>query len=228
MMYKSFASFEVKDNDSGIFQGYAATFAKDQEGDRFLPGAFAASIKEKKGKIPILLYHNRAAWAGVSSDLAEDAKGLYIEGKLFTDTATGKEAYGILRGAKAAGYPVGLSVGFIPLVEDWEKETSTRLIKETDLWETSITPFPANKRAGVETLKSAKYIEQILRDVGGCSIEKAKRCASLLAFSMPSGDPDGWPLEAVRDVRPVRQPIDAGLATAMQIMKEFKSCLTNK
>ena len=219
--YKSFASLEVKNESAGEFAGYAATFTKDQDGDRFEPGAFAASVTEKKGKVPIFLHHERALWAGASTSMAEDHKGLWIEAKMFLDTSYGRDAWGIIRNARAMDFPIGLSVAFITLDQDYEERTGTRLIKQADLWETSITPFPANRQARIEEAKakSLRNHERLIRDVCKCSAADAKRLVSMLPFAL-SVDTGGNPLTPARDVQGTKQPDEI-----VRVMSAVRSCM---
>jgi len=199
---KHFALVEAKQDDptTGEFSGYAATYTRDSEGDRIEPGAFAQSIKDRRGKIPIFLNHDRQQWAGASTGLAEDGHGLMLRGQLFLDTSAGRDALGLLKNAAAVDFPVGLSIGFMTRDWDFDEGTQTRLLKDVDLWETSITPFPAQRGARVDAVKSLRYYEQLLRDVGGCSVNGAKAVLAMLPLAL-SGDPDGNLFSSVRDVR---------------------------
>lgn len=211
MIYKAFATLETKDADSGVFRGYAATWNRDSDGDRFEAGAFGASIKERKGKIPILLHHERMLWAGISTDLAEDKKGLWIEAQLFLNTSYGRDAWGTVKDSIAADYLPGLSVGFIPSEVDYEDNSRTRVIKSVDLWETSITPFPANTSARAEECKTRaiRNYERLLRDVTKCSAAEAKRVLAMLPLAL-SVDTDDKPLTPARDVRGMKQLTEGG------------------
>lgn len=219
--YKAFATLETKDADSGIFKGYAATWNRDSDGDRFEAGAFGATIKERKGKIPILLHHERMFWAGVSTDLSEDKKGLWLEAQLFLDTSYGRDAWGTVKNSVAAGFTPGLSVGFVPTEVDWDDGAGTRVIKSVDLWETSITPFPANTHARVEEAKAKaiRNYERLLRDVTKCSAAEAKRILAMLPLAM-SVDTDVEPLTPARDVRGTKQLIDTNVREAMRSLRE--------
>jgi uncharacterized protein len=216
------ATFEFKSEELGEFAGYAATFARDSDGDKFDPAAFAKSVKEKKGKIAVFLNHDRAYWAGASSSLSEDHKGLWIEAKLFLDTSAGRDAWGTIKGARALNCPVGLSVGFITIDQDWDERSQTRVIKEADLWETSITPFPANRGARIEESKGKKLrnCEQLARDVTGCSPTKAKRLVSMYVSSGLLTE-EGNPLTPARDVRGMRQLQEYGnVLKTFRVLKE--------
>jgi uncharacterized protein len=185
---KSFpiAEYKAKTAAPG-FTGYASTWTKDVYGDRIAPGAFSQSIKDKRGRIPILMNHDTDVPVGFSTDLAEDAKGLYIDGTLATDTRNGADAYALLKLADAIDYRVGMSIGFITQEFEFDDTGMNRILNQIDLWEASIALFPANRAARVDTVKSMRNFEQILRDAGGCSLEDAQRIAAaclpgLLAF----------------------------------------------
>lgn len=202
--YKAYPLLECKAEDGGKFTGYAAAYTKDSYGDRILPGAFAQSIKDQKGKIPIFLNHDTSEWIGFSTDLAEDQKGLYIEGVLSLASTRGADTAALLKIAKQVEYRVGLSIGFTADEVEFDDATGARLLKTINLWETSITPFPANKNARIESIKSIRNIEQILRDVGGCSGEAAKRAYAMLRPYLLA-DASGEPLPPKRDVRGLEQ-----------------------
>ena len=221
MIEHKWAAFEVKEGDAGIISGYAATYQRDSDGDRFHPGAFAGSVRDRKGKVPIFLHHDRALWAGVSTSLAEDHKGLYLEAQLFLDTTAGREAWGVIKGSRAVDAPLGLSVGFITLDQDWEDSTNTRIIKEADLWETSITPFPANKGARIDEAKTKaiRNYERLTRDVCKCSAADAKRLLAMLPLAF-SGDPEDNSLTPARDVRGMKQLDYGGALEALRVLKE--------
>lgn len=215
--FKDVFSFELKAETAGVISGYASTFAKDSQGDRIEPGAFGKSIAERKGRIPLLMYHDYQQWAGVTTTLAEDHKGLLMSAKLFMDTARGSDAYALLKNASAADFAPGLSIGFYARDTDWDENTGTRLIKEIDLVELSITPFPANKGARVDAVKSMRNYERLVRDATKCSQEEAKRVLALLPLDL-SADADGRQLTRGRD----------GHVTEQSIRSDFRAALFGK
>jgi HK97 family phage prohead protease len=198
--YKAFPLLECKAAEGGEFSGYAAAYAKDVYGDRIAPGAFAQTIKDQKGKIPIFLNHDTTDWIGFSTEMEEDSKGLYIKAILSLDSSKGADTAALLRMAKQVDYRVGLSIGFTAEEVEYDDASGGRLLKSINLWETSITPFPANKKARIDSIKSIRNIEQILRDVGGCSKESAKRAYAMLRPYLLA-DASGQPLPPERDVR---------------------------
>lgn len=173
--------FEIKTiSETGAFSGYASVFGnEDLWGDIVVAGAFSKSIAEKK---PAMLWqHNSDEPIGVWAVLAEDEKGLYVEGQLLINgVARAKEAYELLV-AKAIS---GMSIGYVPVVWEWQKKEDSRneirLLKEVDLWEISLVTFPANTEArvgDVKDLNTLRDIEGFLRDAG-CSRNEAKSIIS--------------------------------------------------
>lgn len=169
--------FEIKTiSETGAFSGYASVFGnEDLWGDIVVAGAFSKSIAEKK---PAMLWqHNSDEPIGVWVVLAEDERGLYVEGQLLINgVARAKEAYELLV-AKAIS---GMSIGYVPVVWEWQKKEDSRneirLLKEVDLWEISLVTFPANTEArvgDVKDLNTLRDIEGFLRDAG-CSRNEAK------------------------------------------------------
>jgi len=152
---------ELKTDDNGVFSGYASAYAKDLQGDKIQPGAFARSIAQKRGQIPIFYNHDDGEWIGLSTSLAEDGRGLALTGQLFQNSA-GQDAYQLLKGAAALGYRVGMSIGFTANDWDYGDDSMIRTLKEIDLWEASLTPFPAQPKAFVSDVKRIRELEKFL------------------------------------------------------------------
>src|SRR5262245_44252464 len=106
-------ALEAKTEEEGVFTGYAATFSKDSYGDIILPGAFEKTLKKNAGKIILFWAHDPDQPIGFSVELREDAKGLFIKGALALEHSKGKDAYALLKAARAADYRMGLSIGFV-------------------------------------------------------------------------------------------------------------------
>lgn len=185
--------FEIKTiSETGAFSGYASVFGnEDLWGDIVVAGAFSKSIAEKK---PAMLWqHNSDEPIGVWVILAEDEKGLYVEGQLLINgVARAKEAYELLV-AKAIS---GMSIGYVPVVWEWQKKEDSRneirLLKEVDLWEISLVTFPANTEArvgDVKDLNTLRDIESFLRDAG-CSRNEAKSIISQIRNVQRDADND--------------------------------------
>jgi HK97 family phage prohead protease len=193
--------FEVKEmTDAGTFKGYGSVFdVVDTWDDIVVKGAFAKSIAKKK---PALLWqHDSRSPIGVYTSVEEDNKGLKLEGRLLIDSVTqAKEAHALLQ----AGAINGLSIGYMPLAWEYEtrKEKRVRILKEIDLWETSLVTFPANPKAIVGSVKSTdiksiRDAEDYLRDAGLGRSEAKAVIATVRALTLRDAEEAGV-LEAAR------------------------------
>jgi HK97 family phage prohead protease len=173
--------------DDGIFEGYGSVFeVKDFYGDVVEPGAFAKSLAawNAKGGFPALLWgHDHNKPIGVYESMAEDEHGLFVRGRLLKDeVAAAGEAYALLK----AGAVSGLSIGYRPVVEEYDSKSKINRLKEIDLWETSLVVFPANEAATVTSIKTVRDFEGFLRE-SGYSRKEACRIASR-GFEGRNGD----------------------------------------
>ena len=187
MERKSCLLYELKaDGDPGVFSGYASTYNVDLQGDRITPGAFAQSIKDKHGKVPIFANHNENLHVGFTSSMAEDGKGLAFTGELITNSRSGADAYALLQKAQKLDYRMGMSIGFVP--EEVDYTDDGRVLNKIDLWEVSITPFPAQPKAFVSDVKTFRDLEKRLREVECFSKSDARRIMRLFAdYNQSSG-----------------------------------------
>lgn len=155
--------FEWKALDSeGQFEGYASVFGNvDEGGDVVTPGAFIGDLNEQKrtGAMTMLLFnHDPDKPLGRLTDIAEDAKGLYVKGELALNVGYVRDVYELLK-AKAMR---GMSFGFSVIDADFDK--GRRLLKKLKLWEVSIVSFPMNQRAKVEAVKNIDPIGERLEE----------------------------------------------------------------
>jgi len=153
-------------SEEGIFEGYGAAFGnRDSYDDIIIEGAFADSIRRHNGRGPtvkMLWQHDPTQPIGTWTDMSEDNKGLRVIGKLELEVQRAREAYILMR-AKALD---GLSIGYMTKKYERDEETGIRKLLVIDLWETSPVTFPANTRARVRRVKSARELEEALRDAG--------------------------------------------------------------
>ncbi len=159
---------EVKaEGENGTFEGYGAIFGNlDRDGDVVSRGAFSESLK---GRMPALLWqHNAKEPIGRFDVVREDAKGLYVKGRLSME-GRGREAYDLLK----MGALDGLSIGFVTKEASRNATTGARTITKADLMEISLVTFPANELARVSTVKSSgpnletpRGFERFLRESG--------------------------------------------------------------
>jgi uncharacterized protein len=121
--------------------GYASLFgARDQGGDTVEPGAYAASLARMAaagGRVKMLWQHDPAEPIGIWDEVREDARGLYVKGRILTDVARGREAAALI----GAGAIDGLSIGY-RTVRATKGSGGLRHLNELDLWEVSLVTFP--------------------------------------------------------------------------------------
>ncbi len=127
--------------DGSVIEGYASLFgACDQGGDVVGHGAYAASLAAlaKDGRrVKMLWQHDPARPIGVWDEVREDARGLFVRGRVLTEVATGREAAALL----AAGAIDGLSIGY-RTVKAAKDGKGRRILSQLELWEVSLVTFP--------------------------------------------------------------------------------------
>jgi hypothetical protein len=131
----------IEVQDGRVIEGYASLFgACDQGGDVVSKGAYAASLKAIAAdgrRVKMLWQHDPAQPIGVWDDVREDARGLWVKGRLLPEVAKGREAVELI----AAGAIDGLSIGYRTL-KAAKNDKGQRLLKELELWEVSLVTFP--------------------------------------------------------------------------------------
>ncbi len=181
---------------AGAFTGYASTFGgpPDSFGDVIASGAFARSLTEHRasGTQPAMLWqHDSRTVIGRWQAIAEDGRGLAVEGKLTLEVQKAREAYALIKD----GALNGLSIGFRTRASRPQKGGG-RLLTDIELMEISLVTLPANALARVHDVKAVaglrtiRDFEAALRDELGFSSRAAKRLAA-----------GGWPALAEREVR---------------------------
>jgi len=189
-----FAADEI-DAKTGEFAGYGAVFGNiDSHGDVIVPGAFSESLSDwsSRGRLPSMkLMHGTTMNPFTGDDLPigkwslmrEDARGLYVEGKLSgLDTDHGRRIYGLMKD----GVLDGLSIGYRAkrATRGTGANQPKRQLEAVALLEVSLVDDPSNDRARVSAVKSAADIktirefEDFLRDVGKFSHAAAKAIAA--------------------------------------------------
>ncbi len=207
--------------EDGTFSGHGSVFGvKDWYGDVVEPGAFQASLAQwqAKGKLPkLLLQHDPKNIIGKWTEMREDARGLYVEGKLFLQLGLAKATHTLMK----EGQLDGLSIGFnIPDGgQVFDKTEGVNRIKTVDLWEVSVVTFPANEAAQVEAVKAAlqnpREFERQLRDVLGLTQSEAKK---LMA--------EGYKAVAPRDVSdPDRESQSQQEMAALDLARDLQESL---
>lgn len=133
-------AMDMAENELKI-AGYASLFGRrDKGGDTVQKGAYAASLARlaaKGERVKMLWQHDPGQPIGVWDVLREDARGLYVEGRILTDLQQGREVMALIE----AGAIDGLSIGY-RTVKATPDGAGGRLLTELDLWEVSLVTFP--------------------------------------------------------------------------------------
>ncbi len=153
-------------------EGYASYFGEaDRGGDIVQPGAYArslAGLEARGGQVKMLWQHDPAQPIGVWDEVREDARGLYVKGRVLDDVARGREAAALI----GAGAIDGLSIGY-RTVKSTRNDKGQRLLNELELWEVSLVTFPMLPSARVGA-KGDSPEEPLLRDLAR-AFEDARR-----------------------------------------------------
>lgn len=148
---------EIKemDADTGVFSGYGSVFGKvDSYGDSISPGAYANSLAEhrRQGTTPKLFWcHDMSQPLGRWLDIAEDGKGLWVQGRLNLKVQRAREAYALL----SEGDLDGMSIGYYPVKsEPHPSRPGVTVLQDIKLVEISLVPIGADRFARVNDVKS--------------------------------------------------------------------------
>ncbi|MBW7921215.1 MAG: HK97 family phage prohead protease [Rubellimicrobium sp.] len=128
-------------SDGACVAGYASLFgAPDQGGDVVEPGAYGAGLARlaRAGeRVRMLWQHDPREVIGVWDEVREDARGLFVKGRILTGVARGREAVALVE----AGAIDGLSIGYRTLRATRDGKGLRRLA-ELELREVSLVTFP--------------------------------------------------------------------------------------
>ena len=162
---RKFARFEeAVPVEGGVkISGYASLFGDvDQGGDVVQSGAYAAcltAVAAAGRRIKMLWQHDPAQPIGVWDEVREDAKGLFVKGRILSSVEKGREAAALI----AAGAIDGLSIGY-RTVKATKNTKGQRLLSELELWEVSLVTFPMLPSARVAA-KGESLVDVDLREM---------------------------------------------------------------
>ncbi len=147
-----FCAFEAdaKAGDGTVIEGYASLFgACDGGNDVVAEGAYGKSLTRlgAEGRaVKMLWQHDPAQPIGVWDEVREDARGLWVRGRILDTVEKGREAAALV----AAGAIDGLSIGYRTL-KAAKTDGGRRLLTELELWEVSLVTFPMLSSARVQS-----------------------------------------------------------------------------
>ena len=139
----------------GTFEGYASLFnRRDLGSDVVLPGAFRATLQQRAASgIRLLFQHDPNQPIGVWERIHEDARGLFVRGRLALEVAKAREVHALMK----AGAIDGLSIGFRAVKGARDARSGIRNLSEIDLWEISVVTFPMQPDARIGSVKGRAF-----------------------------------------------------------------------
>jgi len=153
--------------------GYASLFGRvDQGGDLVARGAYGASLAAAEAagrRIKMLWQHDPGQPIGVWDELREDARGLWVKGRLLDSVARGREAAALIE----AGAIDGLSIGY-RTQRAAKNDAGHRVLQTLDLWEVSLVTFPMLPTARIAAKGDFIAIGDVLRGMAGV-FDEARR-----------------------------------------------------
>jgi len=182
MDYKDY-KLEIKSQneteDVLTFEGIASPFdgKADTGGDVIHSGSFSRTL-EQKGTSRILLFNHDPNQPIGSVELVETKSGLEV--------VKGEIELGIQRGREIAllvkkKIMKGMSIGYKSVKGKIEYKNNERHLREINLYELTLTPFPMNTRANVTSFKSMDF-EGILNHCDDMISECKERKLTELEF----------------------------------------------
>ena len=150
--------------DGSTIEGYASLFGEtDQGGDAVQKGAYErslAALAASGARVKMLWQHDPAQPIGVWDEVREDARGLWVRGRLLEGVARAREAAALI----AAGAIDGLSIGY-RTVRAAKNDKGQRLLTELELWEVSLVTFPMLPTARVAAKGEVPETDAALREL---------------------------------------------------------------
>ena len=121
-----------------VIEGYASLWgAADLNGDVVQAGAFAESLAKTGAEgVRMLHGHDGRAVVGVWDEIAEDARGLFVRGRIMDWSPEARLAQALSR----AGALDGLSIGY--RTARARRQGRLRVLSGVELWEVSLVTFP--------------------------------------------------------------------------------------
>jgi len=138
----------------GSFSGYASLFGLVDLGkDVVERGAFAKSLRARGASgIRMLFQHDPNEPIGVWTEVKEDARGLFVRGRLANGVGRARDVLSLMRN----GALDGLSIGFRAVRAKNDSASGVRHIYEADLWEISVVTFPMLPEARIDMVKGRR------------------------------------------------------------------------
>lgn len=167
------------DKKRSIVVGYASKFDNvDSHGDIVVRGAFKRTLDHNSKRVKTLMHHDPVQVVGRPLEMREDGSGLYTETKV-SDTALGRDLLTLIED----GVIDEMSIGFIPVREDYDDKKGANIIQEVKLIEYSFVTLASNSEARVQGLKGTAALSEITSSMK--RMEKALRNGQFFTDEVP-------------------------------------------
>ena len=219
---KTFKFILKEVEQDGMFEGYASTFGNvDLGADIVDKGAFKKSIRESKGKIPILDHHNPYEQLGWNLEAREDDHGLFVTGQLNLDVQRARERHSLMKQAFEVKGRQGLSIGFNTIKSEPDKtDIHVRHLKEVQLLEYSIVTFAMNPAAMVTDVKvQTSRCHEFFEFEIGLDGEKLEQAVSYIQSLL---DPEPGAAHSEEDGADIKKVIEGLKAFNASLKNHFK------
>lgn len=164
-MERLYKSFELKEGENGVVEGYASTWTKtpDSYGDIVIKGAFTETLKKRKATghpFPLCFNHDFDQIIGAVFEAEEDDYGLKISAS-FLNTPAAQEKRELVKEGIVWQFSFAYSIlGSEAPTEEEKKQGIFQKLTKLDLYEVSLVPVPANQTAVVTEIKNDENIEE--------------------------------------------------------------------
>ena len=164
-MERLYKSFELKEGENGVVEGYASTWTKtpDSYGDIVIKGAFTDTLKKRKATghpFPLCFNHDFDQIIGAVFEAYEDDYGLKVRAS-FLNTPAAQEKRELVKEGIVWQFSFAYSVlGSEAPTEEEKKQGIFQKLTKLDLYEVSLVPVPANQTAVVTDIKNDDNIEE--------------------------------------------------------------------
>ena len=163
-MERLYKSFELKEGENGVVEGYASTWTKtpDSYGDIVIKGAFTETLKKRKATghpFPLCFNHDFDQIIGAVFEAEEDDYGLKISAS-FLNTPAAQEKRELVKEGIVWQFSFAYSVlGAEQPTEEEKRQGIYQKLTKLDLYEVSLVPVPANQTAIVTEVKNDEDVE---------------------------------------------------------------------
>ena len=159
--------------------GYASRFGNvDSHGDIVVKGAFKRTIDHGGKRVKTLMHHDPVSIVGKPVVMREDDTGLYTETKI-SDTAQGRDLLTLIQDEVIDE----MSIGYIPVHEEFDKKANANMVHEVRLVEYSFVTLASNPEARVQGLKGMAAMSEITSSMK--RMEKALRDGTFITDEVP-------------------------------------------